>query len=68
VPTSPPLDPQGDECAVPGEGDFVAAGAGHGWEAPDFESINDGVELVVARQCRRQVRRRKWCTPTSPAG
>ena len=42
----PPLDPEGDGGALPGESDDVAVGAGR-LDPPDFAQITEGVELTV---------------------
>ncbi len=60
----PPLDPQGDERAVPGEGDDVAAGAGR-LDPPDFDAITDGVESWCPSASSTAPAPRS-STPTSP--
>ena len=66
VPTQPPVDPEGDERAVPREGDDSLRAQAQ-LDPPDFASITDGVELVVPVSVIDSPAT-KSCTPTSPPG
>jgi hypothetical protein len=46
VPTQPPLDPQSDDRALPGESHHIAASAGSAGRAR-LSQITEGVDLVV---------------------